>query len=194
MNAMVLTPSSSISPVTTVRQPKGRFTAPGAHHRSKMVFTKTLSGYSSTSMTSEPLVARTTSTLGGLGARLTIPMDETSASHFGGTRNGLAISWPNNITDAGGVRSQFHHVVDIAPTIYAAAGITPPERVNGIEQMELDGVPMNYTFRSDGESAHLAIFRNPRKPSDVPRRVDCIMLSWSCPVDQNAGIRIRWSR
>lgn len=74
------------------------------------------------------------------------------ASHFGGTRNGLAISWPNKITEAGSVRSQFHHVVDIAPTIYSAAGITPPERVNGIEQMDLDGVPMNYTFAADGAS------------------------------------------
>ena len=54
------------------------------------------------------------------------------ASHFGGTRNGMAISWPRRITDAGALRTQFHHVVDIAPTIYAAAGIEAPARVNGI--------------------------------------------------------------
>ena len=70
------------------------------------------------------------------------------ASHFGGTRNGLAISWPNGIeADAvGGLRSQFHHVVDLAPTILAAAGIEAPTEVNGIEQMPISGVPMNYTF------------------------------------------------
>ncbi|MCP3854543.1 MAG: arylsulfatase [Actinomycetia bacterium] len=68
------------------------------------------------------------------------------ASHFGGTRNGLAISWPNGIDDAGGLRHQFHHVVDLAPTILAAAGIEAPQVVNGIEQMPVNGVPMNYTF------------------------------------------------
>jgi arylsulfatase A-like enzyme len=74
------------------------------------------------------------------------------ASHFGGTRNGLAMSWSGHIPAGGGLRSQFHHVVDIAPTIYAAAGIEPPARVNGIEQMDLDGVAMNYSFDADGTS------------------------------------------
>ena len=68
------------------------------------------------------------------------------ASHFGGTRNGLVVRWPAGIRDAGGLRSQFHHVVDLAPTILAAAGIDPPERVDGIEQMPIDGVAMNDTF------------------------------------------------
>lgn len=68
------------------------------------------------------------------------------ASHFGGTRNGLAVRWPRHIADQGGLRSQFHHVIDLAPTIYAAAGIVPPERVNGIEQMPLHGTSMTYTF------------------------------------------------
>ena len=68
------------------------------------------------------------------------------ASHFGGTRNGLAVRWPRHIADQGGLRSQFHHVIDLAPTIYAAAGITPPEKVNGIEQMPLHGTSMAYTF------------------------------------------------
>ncbi len=74
------------------------------------------------------------------------------ASHFGGTRNALAISWPKRIKDVGALRSQFHHVVDIAPTIYRAAGITDPESVNGIAQMDLHGVSMDYTFDADGES------------------------------------------
>jgi arylsulfatase A-like enzyme len=68
------------------------------------------------------------------------------ASHFGGTRNGMALSWPARIADAGGLRNQFHHVIDIAPTIYAAAGITPPTHVNGIEQLPFDGTPMSYSF------------------------------------------------
>ena len=68
------------------------------------------------------------------------------ASHFGGTRNAMAVSWPKGITDAGGLRTQFHHVVDIAPTIYEACGITQPTSVNGIEQMEVHGTSMAYTF------------------------------------------------
>jgi len=68
------------------------------------------------------------------------------ASHFGGTRNGLAISWPRRITDAGGLRTQFHHVIDLAPTILEAAGIEAPTSVNGIQQMPIEGTSMGYTF------------------------------------------------
>ncbi len=68
------------------------------------------------------------------------------ASHFGGTRNAMALSWPARITDAGGLRTQFHHVVDIAPLIYDAVGIAPPTHVNGIEQMPIHGTSMQYTF------------------------------------------------
>ncbi|MCC7460931.1 MAG: arylsulfatase [Gammaproteobacteria bacterium] len=62
------------------------------------------------------------------------------ASHLGGTRDGLVVSWPRRIRDGGSVRSQFLHVTDIAPTIYALAGITPPRVVDGVEQMSFDGV------------------------------------------------------
>lgn len=72
------------------------------------------------------------------------------ASHFGGTRNGMAIKWPTGIKQTGQLRSQFHHVVDIAPTLLAAAGIEYPHSVNGVEQDPVDGVPMNYTF-NDGQ-------------------------------------------
>lgn len=68
------------------------------------------------------------------------------ASHFGGTRNGLAISWPLGITAAGEQRSQFHHVIDIVPTILEAAGIEMPARVNGVEQKPIEGVSMRYSF------------------------------------------------
>ncbi len=68
------------------------------------------------------------------------------ASHFGGTRQGLAISWPGHITDAGGIRPQFHHVIDVVPTILEATGIKAPEEVNGIKQKPIEGVSMAYTF------------------------------------------------
>jgi len=74
------------------------------------------------------------------------------ASHFGGTRNGLAIEWPDKITENGGLRSQFHHVVDIAPTILEAAGITIPESVNGITQMPFHGISMGYSYAENGPS------------------------------------------
>ena len=76
------------------------------------------------------------------------PMQWTKqiASHFGGSRNGLVISWPARIKDKGGLRSQFCHVIDLVPTIYEAAKITPPTILNGVEQKPLDGVSLVYTF------------------------------------------------
>jgi arylsulfatase A-like enzyme len=68
------------------------------------------------------------------------------ASHFGGTRQGLAISWPGRITDVGGIRPQFHHVIDIVPTILEATAIKAPDVVNGIKQKPIEGVSMVYTF------------------------------------------------
>jgi arylsulfatase len=68
------------------------------------------------------------------------------ASHFGGTRNGLAISWPRGIATAGEQRSQFHHIIDIVPTILDATGVEMPARVNGIEQKPIEGVSMRYSF------------------------------------------------
>jgi arylsulfatase len=78
------------------------------------------------------------------------PMQWTKqvASHFGGTRNGLVISWPARIRDKGSIRSQFAHVIDIVPTIYEAAGITPPTEMDGVKQKPLDGVSLAYTFDS----------------------------------------------
>ena len=70
------------------------------------------------------------------------------ASFFGGTRQGMCVSWPGHIRDAGGMRSQFHHVIDIVPTILEVAGIQAPETVNGIAQKPIEGVSMAYTFDS----------------------------------------------
>ena len=68
------------------------------------------------------------------------------ASHFGGTRQGLTISWPARIKDVGGIRSQFHHMIDIVPTILEATGVKAPEFVDGIKQNPIEGVSMTYTF------------------------------------------------
>jgi arylsulfatase A-like enzyme len=68
------------------------------------------------------------------------------ASHFGGTRQGMCISWPGHIQDVGGIRNQFHHVIDVVPTILEAAGIQQPEVVDGIKQRPIEGVSMVYTF------------------------------------------------
>ena len=68
------------------------------------------------------------------------------ASHFGGTRNPLVISWPKRIKDQGGLRSQFHHVIDIAPTILEAVGIPAPAVVSDVPQKPIEGVSMVYTF------------------------------------------------
>ena len=78
------------------------------------------------------------------------PMQWTKqvASHFGGTRNGMVISWPARIKDKGGLRSQFCHVIDIVPTIYEAAGITPPSEMDGVKQKPLEGMSLVYTFDS----------------------------------------------
>jgi arylsulfatase len=78
------------------------------------------------------------------------PMQWTKqvASHFGGTRNGMVISWPARIKDKGGLRSQFCHVIDIVPTMYEATGITPPTMMDGVKQKPLEGVSLVYTFDS----------------------------------------------
>lgn len=68
------------------------------------------------------------------------------ASHFGGTKQGMAISWPAAIKDQGGIRHQFHHIIDIVPTILEAAKVKQPKVVDGIKQSPIEGVSMLYTF------------------------------------------------
>ena len=68
------------------------------------------------------------------------------ASHFGGTRQGMCVSWPGHIKDAGGIRNQFHHVIDVAPTILEVCGIRQPETVDGIQQSPIEGTSFAYTF------------------------------------------------
>jgi arylsulfatase len=68
------------------------------------------------------------------------------ASHFGGTRNGTIVHWPKGIQAKGEIRSQFHHVIDVAPTILEAAGLPQPTFVNGVQQRPIEGVSMAYSF------------------------------------------------
>ncbi|MGV8906104.1 MAG: arylsulfatase [Acetobacterium sp.] len=77
------------------------------------------------------------------------------ASHFGGTRNGTIVHWPTGIKAKAEIRSQFHHVIDVAPTILEAAGIPEPISVNGIHQDPIEGVSMLYAFdNTDAAERH----------------------------------------
>ncbi|GAF43878.1 arylsulfatase [Rhodococcus wratislaviensis] len=73
------------------------------------------------------------------------------ASHWGGTRNGTIVSWPNGIAARGEIRDQFAHVIDVAPTVLAAAGIPEPSTVHGVTQRPFEGTAMNYSF-DDGDA------------------------------------------
>jgi arylsulfatase len=79
------------------------------------------------------------------------------AAYLGGTRNPMVVSWPKGIKPDKHVRSQFHHVIDITPTIFEILGITPPRVVNGHEQMPIDGVSMAYTFREKDPESHRSV-------------------------------------
>ena len=74
------------------------------------------------------------------------------ASHWGGTRNGTIVHWPNGIKAKGDVRSQFHHVIDVAPTVLEAAGLPHPPIVNSIQQAPIEGISMLYAF-NDAKAA-----------------------------------------
>jgi arylsulfatase len=77
------------------------------------------------------------------------------ASHLGGTRDAMIVSWPGHIQSEGGLRSQFTHITDIAPTIFELAGIQAPAVVNGVKQTPLEGASLVYTFdHPDAPSRH----------------------------------------
>lgn len=75
------------------------------------------------------------------------------ASHFGGTRNGMVITWPARIADAGGKRFQFHHVIDIVPTILEILDLPEPTMVDGVAQQPIEGVSLAYTFDRENADA-----------------------------------------
>jgi len=75
------------------------------------------------------------------------------ASHFGGTAQGVCMSWPGHTKDVGGIRRQFHHIIDIVPTILEATGVAAPDTINGIAQRPIEGVSMVYTWDKSGAKA-----------------------------------------
>ncbi len=108
------------------------------------------------------------------------PWAKRYGSHFGGTRNGMVISWKGRISDPGGLRSQFLHVSDIMPTVLEAAGIAPPQELGGISQQPITGMSAAYTFAAkDAPSRrtvqifamaeNLAIYRDGWVAATVPK-------------------------
>ena len=96
------------------------------------------------------------------------------ASHWGGTRNGTIVHWPNGIEEKGGLRSQFSHVIDVAPTILEAAGLPEPAMVNGVMQSPMEGTSMLYSF-NDADAAgasRAAVLRDVRQPRRLPQGLE----------------------
>jgi hypothetical protein len=110
-------------------------------------------------------------------------------SFFGGTRQGMPISWPGHITDVGGIRNQFAHVVDIVPTLLEVTGIPAPVMVDGVAQKPMDGVSLAYTFdkaNADAPSRHhtqyfemmgvRGLYHDGWMLSTVPKRAPWVLL------------------
>ena len=94
-------------------------------------------------------------------------------AYFGGIRQPMAVSWPKRIKADPTPRPQFHHVIDIVPTIYELTKITPPRVVNGFEQDSIDGVSMVYAFGDAEGDGHAqdAVLRHHGQPRHLPRRL-----------------------
>ena len=106
------------------------------------------------------------------------------ASHFGGTRNPMAVRWPAKIKPDATPRTQFHHVNDVVPTIYEILGITPPRTVNGVDQDPIDGVSFAYSacrLEGQGPTAN-PVLRNYGQPRDLSRRLDGLRFWPASPV------------
>ncbi len=126
------------------------------------------------------------------------------ASDFGGTRNGMVVHWPNGIEQDGGLRSQFSHVIDVAPTVLEAADLPEPTSVNGTEQVPIEGTSMLYSFNdADAPTRHTVqyfemfgnraiykdgwmartIHRAPWKTTDLPPLTDDVWELYHVPDD-----------
>ena len=96
------------------------------------------------------------------------------ASHWGGTRNGTIVHWPAGSRRRARSASQFHHVIDVAPTVLEAAGLPAPLSVNGVQQQPLEGVSMAYSFDDARRRRppHDAVLRDVLQPRHLPRGLD----------------------
>lgn len=121
------------------------------------------------------------------------------ASHFGGTRNGMVISWPDKIKAKGEIRSQFHHVIDVLPTVLEATNIPAPIKVNGVDQKPMEGTSMVYTFdQPDAPStrttqyfeifARRAIYHDGWVAGTTPKSAPWIIV----PTSKNAHTEYEW--
>lgn len=124
------------------------------------------------------------------------------ASHFGGTRQGMCVSWPGHIKDAGGIRNQFHHVIDIVPTILEATGIPAPVMIDGVAQKPIEGDSMVYSFdkaNANAPSRHRtqyfemmgvrAIYHDGWIASTTPLRPPWVLVG---PVTQDPASAYKW--
>ena len=113
------------------------------------------------------------------------------ASHFGGTRNPMAVRWPAKIKPDATPRPQFHHVNDVVPTIYEVVGITPPREVNGIAQDPIDGVSLAYSFDDPNAAGRLLtqVLRGDGQPRDLSRRLDGVGVRATRALDSRAAAR-----
>ncbi|MEZ5735519.1 MAG: arylsulfatase [Novosphingobium sp.] len=120
--------------------------------------------------------------VGGWGWAMNAPFPwaKRYASHLGGTRNGMVLSWKGHIADPGGLRSQFLHVSDIMPTVLEIAGIKPPPDLNGVKQQPITGISAAYTIKGKAApsrrteqifamSENLAIYRDGWLASSTPK-------------------------
>ena len=111
------------------------------------------------------------------------------ASHLGGTRNPMVVSWPRGIADKGGLRSQFTHVIDIGPTILEAAGIPAPEehRRHRADADARHQLPLQLRRRRRARAPHPAVLRDLRQPRDVQGRLAGLLDAAAHPVGRHAG-------
>ena len=118
--------------------------------------------------------SRTSRSVGRWAADTPFQWTKQVASHFGGTRNPMVVSWPKRIGDKGGLRSQFLHCIDVAPTILEAAGIPQPQVVNGVAAEAHRGreLRVHLRFRDRAGSSHHAIFRDDGQPGDLQGWLD----------------------
>ncbi len=95
-------------------------------------------------------------------------------AHLGGTRDGMIVRWGNGIAARGEVRHQWHHVIDVLPTILEAAGLPAPETFGGVAQQPVEGTSLRYTFDAPDAAgpAHHAVLRDDRQPRGLPRGLD----------------------